>query len=55
MPKEIIGLIPETKLTPIRINSISPTKVYPLEELEKDLIQQALEKARHNKVLATKF
>lgn len=54
LPKEITGLTSEPKLTS-QHKFILPDKGLSLEELEKDLIQQALEKAQHNKVLAAKF
>jgi transcriptional regulator with PAS, ATPase and Fis domain len=54
LPKEISSLTSGPEPTSQR-KFILPDTGLSLEELEKDLIQQALEKARHNKVLAAKF
>ncbi len=54
LPKEITSLNPEAKLiSPHKF--ILPENGLSLEDLERDLIQQALEKAQHNRVLAAKL
>jgi DNA-binding NtrC family response regulator len=54
LPKEISSLTSGPEPTS-KHKFILPDTGLSLEELEKDLIAQALEKARHNKVLAAKF